>query len=169
MLVVALILAVVPYLIVRWRTLPPTIGADATIPANNPEGNVMTPAAPDANQLAVDRTRLAHERTLMAWIRTAVSLISFGFTIFKFFQYLHESQPDRPHSSLLGPHLYAVLMIAIGLISLVLAALQHRQEIGALRKSAGPTAHFPYSLAGVIAVLVAGLGVIALIAVSFRW
>jgi len=37
-------------------------------------------------KLAVDRTRLAYERTLMAWIRTATSLITFGFTIYKFFQ-----------------------------------------------------------------------------------
>ena len=36
--------------------------------------------------LAFERTVLAHERTLMAWVRTAVSMISFGFTIYKFFQ-----------------------------------------------------------------------------------
>jgi putative membrane protein len=47
---------------------------------------------PDATQLAVERTTLAHERTLMAWVRTSVSLISFGFTIYKFFQYLRESE-----------------------------------------------------------------------------
>ena len=27
----------------------------------------------------------------MAWIRTSLSMISFGFTIYKFFQYLRES------------------------------------------------------------------------------
>ena len=43
---------------------------------------------PDATKLAVERTRLAYERTLMAWVRTSTSLISFGFTIYKFFQYL---------------------------------------------------------------------------------
>ena len=45
---------------------------------------------PAATRLAVDRTRLAYERTLMAWTRTATSLISFGFTIYKFFEYLRE-------------------------------------------------------------------------------
>ncbi len=46
-----------------------------------------TKKSPDASTtLAVDRTRLAYERTLMAWIRTATSLITFGFTIYKFFQ-----------------------------------------------------------------------------------
>ena len=45
-----------------------------------------------STKLAVERTRLAHERTLMAWVRTATSLISFGFTVYKFFDYLRESQ-----------------------------------------------------------------------------
>ena len=30
----------------------------------------------------------------MAWVRTATSLISFGFTIFKFFQFLREDRPE---------------------------------------------------------------------------
>ena len=51
-----------------------------------------------STKLAIERTRLAHERTLMAWVRTATSLISFGFTIYKFFEYLRESQ-GAPTSS----------------------------------------------------------------------
>jgi putative membrane protein len=127
----------------------------------------MSVPTPDANQLAVDRTRLAYERTLMAWVRTAVSLISFGFAIFKFFQYLHESRPEQQQpASNLGPHTFAILMIVIGLISLTLAWIQHRQAMTALQKVSSP---MPYSLAGVIAALVAGLGVIALVAVTLRW
>jgi putative membrane protein len=126
----------------------------------------MTSQMPDANRLAVDRTRLAHERTMMAWIRTAMSLISFGFGIFKFFQFLRESAPERAPHSTFGPYLYAMSMILIGLISLALGWLQHRQELAALRAAAGP---MPYSLAGVIAALVAALGLVALAAVAFRW
>lgn len=36
--------------------------------------------------LSVDRTVMAASRTLMGWIRTALSLISFGFTIYKFME-----------------------------------------------------------------------------------
>lgn len=126
----------------------------------------MSSPLPDANHLAADRTRLAHERTLMAWIRTAVALISFGFAIFKFFQFLRESKPDQPPHSAVGPHLFAILMITIGLTALVLAWIQTRQELKLLRQQAGPT---PYSLASVIAAMVAGLGVIALTAVALRW
>ena len=46
-------------------------------------------------RLAVERTRLAYERTLMAWVRTATSLISFGFTVYKFFQFDVSKQPAR--------------------------------------------------------------------------
>ena len=64
------------------------------LPGSN-EGQAVsasrTADLPDATKLAVDRTRLAYERTLMAWIRTATSMISFGFTIFKFI----EAQPGR--------------------------------------------------------------------------
>lgn len=126
----------------------------------------MSSNIPDANRLAVDRTRLAHERTLMAWIRTAVSLISFGFAIFKFFQYVREVNPDRHIESVIGPHLFAILMILTGLISLTLASIQHRQELANLRKQAGP---MPYSLASVSAAFVAGLGIVALVAVGLRW
>jgi len=48
------------------------------------------------NALALERTRLAHDRTMMAWIRTATSLISFGFTIHKFFEYVHQSGQATP-------------------------------------------------------------------------
>ena len=52
----------------------------------------MASDASVSTKLAVDRTRLAHERTLMAWVRTATSLISFGFTIYKFFQFLRDGK-----------------------------------------------------------------------------
>lgn len=50
------------------------------------------PATADPTQRALLRTRLAYERTLMAWIRSSISLIGFGFPIYKFFQYVREQQ-----------------------------------------------------------------------------
>lgn len=114
--------------------------------------------------LATDRTRLAHDRTLMAWVRTATSLISFGFTIYKFFQYLQERQA-APREGLLGPRQYAILMIAFGIIALALATLQHRRDMRALRKH---HPEVPYSLATVLAGLISLLGIVALLAVIFR-
>ncbi|MGB0122630.1 MAG: DUF202 domain-containing protein, partial [Silvibacterium sp.] len=49
-----------------------------------------TVLAEQRTDLAMRRSIMASERTLMAWIRTALSMIGFGFTIYKFFQYLPE-------------------------------------------------------------------------------
>src|ERR1035438_1784562 len=38
------------------------------------------------DMLALDRNRRAADRTLMAWVRTALSMLGFGFFIYKFFQ-----------------------------------------------------------------------------------
>ena len=55
---------------------------------SSPDSQSLVARPPDvATRLAADRTWLADERTLMAWIRTATSLISFGFTIYKFFEF----------------------------------------------------------------------------------
>jgi putative membrane protein len=116
-----------------------------------------------SNRLALDRTRLAYERTLMAWVRTATSLISFGFTIFKFFQFLREDRPELSEG-VIGPRGFAVVMIAIGLTALLLATLEHRRHMNALRTSYGP---LPISLAAVVAALIAVLGVLGLASVLF--
>jgi putative membrane protein len=111
----------------------------------------------------MDRTRLAYERTLMAWIRTATSLITFGFSIYKFFQIEMTSGAGR--SRLIGPREFAFLMIVTGLVSLLLATLEHRRNLRALNE------HYPggsRSLATVMAALISILGFTALLAVIFR-
>lgn len=45
------------------------------------EWNFHSPLSGD--QLAALRTLMAADRTLMAWLRTSLSLLSFGFTIYK--------------------------------------------------------------------------------------
>src|SRR6516162_10266737 len=90
-------------------------------------------APPDASHLALERTRLAYERTLLAWVRTAVALISFGFTVYKFFQFLHQTEPVPPPQHLLGSRGFAMAMIGIGLIALLLATLEHRRHIKTMR------------------------------------
>src|SRR5262245_41876263 len=107
---------------------------------------------PDATKLAVDRTRLAHDRTLMAWVRTATSLISFGFTIYKFFQYLREKEPGFSGDGVLGPRGFALMMIGIGLTALAVATIEHRRSMHALRNEYGDIV--PRSLATILATLI---------------
>lgn len=114
-------------------------------------------------RLAAERTQLAQERTLMAWVRTATSLIAFGFTIYQIFRYLSTS--ERLSAPLVSPQVFGATMIVIGLIALVLAWLQHRQAMRVLKADFGS---MPFSIAGVVAALIAGLGVIALVGVTLR-
>src|SRR3954449_5293005 len=99
----------------------------------------------DATRLALERTFLAYERTLMAWTRTSVSLVSFGFTLFKFFQYMAEREPEKHVDHILGPRTIGVLMIGIGTFMLVLASVMHTKKIIELRKMY-PEAQFSQSL-----------------------
>jgi putative membrane protein len=117
-----------------------------------------------STNLAVDRTLLAYDRTLLAWIRTAIALITFGFTIYKFFQLELSRVVARPER-LIGPPEFAFLMILIGLVSLLLATLDYRKDIKALR------AQYPGDRrmrAGPLAAMVSVLGLVALLAVIFR-
>ena len=90
-----------------------------------------------STRLAVERTRLANERTLMAWIRTSTSLIAFGFTIFKFFQYL--ATQEHRHT-IVSPWVVGMAMILVGLTGLALASVQHRQQMKALKAEVGTDA-----------------------------
>jgi putative membrane protein len=122
-----------------------------------------TPPLDRSTQLAFARTRVAYERTMMAWIRTATSLITFGFTIYKLFQLegLGRAQQGR----LIGPREFAFVLVSIGLISLLLATIEHRQNIGAL---GAQYAGKQRSLAVLVAALVSVLGILALLAMIFR-
>ena len=116
-----------------------------------------------STRLAAERRRLAQERTLMAWIRTCTSLIAFGFTIYQIFQYLATKEQLR--EPIVSPQVFGVPMILVGLTALALAWIQHRQQIKALKADFGT---MPYSIAGIMAGFIAGLGLIALIGVTLR-
>jgi len=125
------------------------------------------PSAGDASTLlAIDRTRLSYDRTLMSWIRTATSLITFGFSIYKFFQ-IEAEKTAAASARLLGPREFAMAMIAIGLTSLLLATLDHRRDLSAL-KLQYPTANIPRSTARMMAVVISVLGIVAFLAAVFR-
>ena len=119
---------------------------------------------PAATKLALDRTRLAYERTLMAWVRTATSLISFGFTVYKFFQYLNESGQPVPPNRFIGPREFGMAMIIAGLLALVLATIEHRRNLQALRAQYG---RVQISLAGIYTAFIALLGLLGFFAVVF--
>ena len=118
--------------------------------------------AQDRTNLALERTRLAHERTMMAWIRTSTAMISFGFGIYKFFDYFKDQKTVT--QGLIGPRQFAIFMIGTALFILAGASIQNWSENRRLRK----IGHVPRSIATAVAALVSLLGILVLIAVILR-
>ena len=118
-----------------------------------------------ATRLAADRTRLAHERTLMAWVRTATSLISFGFTIYKFFQFEAGKGLPAATGRLLSPRVFALIMIGTGLVALLLSTIDYRRSMKALQAEFGTPRG---SVAGIVAAIVAVMGLLAFVAALLR-
>ena len=121
-----------------------------------------TTFAGERTDLAAERTLLAHDRTLMAWTRTATSLISFGFTMYKFFESFGSKESSR---RVLGSANFALVMISIGLSCLVLATIQHRRDVRQIVTQYGVKSR---SLALAMAALVSLLGILGAVAVAFR-
>ena len=104
----------------------------------------------------------------MAWVRTSTSMISFGFTIYKFFQFV---QGDRsvPHAEkLLEPRGVALVMILIGVGGLVLATIDYRHQLDVLRRDYDAYALSHGSIVLAVATMVAGLGVLGFVLVFLR-
>jgi len=119
-----------------------------------------------STELSIERSRLAAERTLMAWIRTSLSMISFGFTIFKFFQYMVESKNTtawHPEGAL---HMGKILVI-LGTLLLIPASIQHWLYLRRLKKHS--TENFPVSIAQLATFLISLLGLAALGNLFFHW
>ena len=131
--------------------------ADEPIP-----GATTTQPSHATTDLALDRTMLAQERTLMAWTRTATSLISFGFTIYTFFENFGVKHATP---RFFGASHYALMMISIGLICLVLASMRNWRDSRQFEAQYGVK---PPRLALALALLIACLGVYGLLAVLFR-
>jgi putative membrane protein len=116
-----------------------------------------------STKLAYDRTRLAYENTMMAWVRTATSLITFGFSVYKFFQF--DTKGAEQVQRLVTPRGFALVMITFGLVSLLAGTVQH---VTSMRQLRAQCPGIPRSVAALLAGLISILGILALLAVLFR-
>jgi putative membrane protein len=84
-----------------------------------------------SNDLAAIRTLMAADRTLMAWIRTSLSLLSFGFTIYKVMQGLLSaekiSDPDMPRN-------VGLFLAVMGTLAIVMGTIEFWQTLRELRQ-----------------------------------
>lgn len=115
-----------------------------------------TQLAEKRTDFALQRTIIAADRTLMAWIRTSISMIGFGFTIYKFFEYLRQGErlAGRPNA----PRNLGLALIGLGTLALLGAIWQNRQFL----KRVGVTDRAQmWSTTALVAILMALIGVLA--------
>lgn len=124
-----------------------------------------TVLAEERTDLAVERSVMAAERTLMAWIRTAISMIGFGFTIYKFFQYKAEDIAAGTVRRPYAPRNLGLSLIAIGTLALMAAAWQHRSFLKQMEPS---RRRQTFSVSFVVAMGVILIGVVAFYGVLFH-
>lgn len=85
----------------------------------------------DATLMAVTRTVMAADRSLMAWVRTGLSLISFGFTIYKFLEYSREQviASGKIMPGVSSPKLVGLFMVGMGVISLIFGIIENIHNV----------------------------------------
>jgi len=123
----------------------------AVHPQGMPTSNEL---AVQRTNLALERTRLAAERTLMAWVRTSLSMISFGFTIYKFLQELARAEKLTLRDN--GPRNLGLALVGLGTVALIVASFQYWSFMKELRAQASRRKKI--SLVLVVAVTIALLG-----------
>ena len=131
--------------------------------------SATNPSAKDfgtTDLLAFERTRLAHERTMLAWIRTAAALITFGFGIYKFFEFVPLASGLKPGEHVISPRGFAFFLAFLGNLTLLIAAIEHRKSLQALRALG---LKIPYSSAAILAALLSVLGIAVLLIVLLHF
>ncbi len=99
-----------------------------------PDQPIVTDEKPENNppDLAVLRTAMAADRTLMSWIRTSLSMIGFGFTLYKILQALQEAGGALPRET--TPRNAGLLLIALGVAALILGTWEYWQTRRSLQE-----------------------------------
>jgi putative membrane protein len=117
----------------------------------------------DRTDLAVDRTVMAAGRTLMAWIRTALSMISFGFTIYKFLDAAASGKAVGIIDAA-GPRRLGLFLIALGVISVILGSVEYFQTVKRL-DALSKESFRPLNFSFIMGILIGLLGVFLFITI----
>lgn len=98
--------------------------------------NTPDPSPPPniQSELARERNRAAAERTLMAWIRTSLSLIGFGFGIDRIVSAIYGFRQVVDINPVTLSRILGLAYIALGVYAMVVAALEHRQELRCIQR-----------------------------------
>ena len=119
-------------------------------------------APPTSNELAAQRTDMALgrtimalERTLMAWLRTALSLISFGFTLYKVLEPLVDkgTVTMRAHA----PRNLGLFLIFLGIGLLLIGIFEYTAAKKRMIGDSEKKLPFSFTLIASIAILLVGV------------
>jgi putative membrane protein len=72
--------------------------------------------------LGVERTVMAADRSLMAWLRTALSMISFGFTIYKVLEGFEKGGQLVASGT---PRTVGLFLIGLGTVAMVMGTIEY--------------------------------------------
>ncbi len=103
-------------------------------------GMALTPPSPSVmsssemaqfnTRLAVERTAMAADRSLMAWVRTALSMISFGFTIYKLLEGFAQAGDHLRRAS--TPRDMGLFLTGLGTVAMVMGTIEYWARMRAL-------------------------------------
>lgn len=85
---------------------------------------VPNPYGSGRTSLAIKRTLMAADRTLMAWLRTALSMISFGFTIYKILEGFQDLD-DYDLANKFDARMVGEFLVGLGTLSMVMGTVEY--------------------------------------------
>ena len=123
-----------------------------------------TDLAAERTDMALARTVMASDRTLMSWVRTSLSLMSFGFTIYKFLIYMVQSQEGLAAklTNADGPRQLGIIMVCMSILCIVLGMVEYH---GMFRRFSNQHHQKLWGTSFIIAALTAILGLLLLVVV----
>ena len=145
-------------------------------PVTHGFADVNTELAARRTGMSFQRTRLAADNSLMSVIRTSLSLISFGFTIFQFFQRLMKDgavEADASHAA----RNFGRTLVWLGVGLLIIGIIYHLQFMKGLRDERAlmkrdgaifAESRFPVSFTLLAAIMLLLIGLAAIASVTFR-
>ena len=140
--------------------------ADTDEPRSNEDSKMAQSQRDLRRPAALVRTAFSSEQTLLSWIRTSLSLITFGFSITKFFYFLGERQEDVQLSA--GPRRLGIALVCVGIFVLVLAIAEYVQRLRRIREQGLPKEiKSVLPLSSAVAMLV--IGITALTSIILNW
>jgi putative membrane protein len=125
--------------------------------------NTKTDLSGDRTDLAVERTVMAASRTLMGWIRTALSLISFGFTIYKILQGVAAELKIGLFKQQ-DPRRLGLVLIGLGTASVVIGAIDYYKTLKRLNKMSDRD-YSPFNFTFSVGMLIGLLGLFLFITI----